>query len=102
MAVSPTKIGLFEDGKTVSSLWHYDVQLPSRHKLVIEEVWTHPDHRRKGYARTLVESAIRHARAIGCDCVELTVREDAPEIKAFYESLGFEDRLNRAMRLKLK
>ncbi len=89
------------DDKVVSSLWLYTVELPSRNLAVIEEVQTDEEHRRKGYATDLINSAIAKCRAIGIDCVELTVREDKPEIQEFYKSLGFEDRLNRAMRLNL-
>jgi ribosomal protein S18 acetylase RimI-like enzyme len=86
---------------TVSSLWLYTVRLPSRWLAVIEEVGTVPEYRRQGRATKLVKDAIAHARNLGCDCVELTVREDRPDLKAFYESLGFKDRFNRAMRLAL-
>lgn len=89
------------DGEVVSSLWLYHVDLPSRKLSVIEEVWTHPDYRRRGYAREIVTSAISEARRQGSDCVELTVREDRPDLQAFYASLGFVDRMNRAMRLRL-
>lgn len=89
------------DGKIVSSLEFYAVHLPSRFLGVIEEVQTVDEHRKKGYATELITEAIAHARSIGCTCVELTVREDKPNIQAFYQSFGFIDRLNRAYRLKL-
>lgn len=79
----------------------YTTGLPSRKLAVIEEVWTDPDYRREGRARRLVNDAINLAKSWGSTCIELTVREDAPEVQAFYQSMGFEDRLNRAYRLKL-
>lgn len=90
------------DGQVVSSLYVYWVDLPSRYLGVIEEVQTAEGHRRKGYATELIKDAIELCKAQGCTCVELTVREDKPEIQAFYQSLGFTDRLNRAYRLNLR
>lgn len=87
--------------EVVASLVLYTVKLPSRHLGVIEEVNTQEEYRRQGRATKLLNQAIAKARALGLDCVELTVREDAPEVQEFYKSLGFFDRLNRAYRLKL-
>jgi GNAT superfamily N-acetyltransferase len=89
-------------GEVISSLEMYCVHLPSRYVCVIEEVWTREDHRKHGYATELINKALKEARDRGADCVELTVRQDKPHIKAFYESFGFTDRLNTAMRLTLK
>lgn len=89
------------DGKVVSSLYFYIVKLPSRHLGVIEEVSTDPEYRRQGRATALIKKAIELGKEKGLDCIELTVREDKPEIQAFYKSLGFTDRLNRAYRLNL-
>ena len=95
------KIVDVEDGKIVSSLWLYTVRLPSRYLGVIEEVWTDEFYRRQGRATRLIARAIECARLVGCSCVELTVREDRPDLQAFYNSLGFVDRKNRCMRLQL-
>lgn len=89
------------DGKVVSSLQFYAVSLPSRHVGVIEEVQTKEEYRKRGYATELIKEAIAYAQGIGCTCVELTVREDKPNIQEFYKSFGFFDRQNRAYRLKL-
>jgi len=89
------------DGAIVSSLYLYTVELPSRNLAVIEEVNTLEAYRNKGYATELIKKAIAHAKELGCDCIELTVRQDKPEIQAFYKSLGFIDRLNHCYRLKL-
>lgn len=102
-----SRLGLYkfmvqeESGEIVSWLFFYTVKLPSRFLGVIEEVNTLEAHRRKGFATKCIQAAIEHGRALGLDCIELTVREDKPEIQAFYKSLGFTDRLNRAYRLKL-
>lgn len=90
------------DGVVVSSLVLYGVQLPSRNLCVIEEVYTKPEYRNRGFSTELIEEAIARAQRWGADCVELTVRQDSPHIKEFYERFGFKDRLNHAMRLSLK
>lgn len=91
----------FEGDQEVSSLMFYDVYLPSRHLGVIEEVFTKEEFRRQGRAKRLVRDALRYAKELGCTCVELTVRQDAPEVQGFYKRLGFYDRLNLAYRYEL-
>lgn len=90
------------DGKEVSSLMFYVVELPSRKLGVIEEVWTDPEHRGNGYATQLIEEALSFAKIQGLDCVELTVRQDQPHLHEFYQKFGFVDRLNKAFRYSLK
>lgn len=90
------------DGNVVSSLILYYIELPSRKLAVIEEVFTEPEHRRKGYSTELVKEAIEKAKELDADCIELTVRQDSPHIQEFYKSFGFEDRIQVSMRLKLK
>lgn len=91
----------YENGLEVSSLMFYDVKLPSRHLGVIEEVFTKEEYRQQGRSRKLMLQAIEYARELGCNCVELTVRQDKPHIQNFYKSLGFKDRLNHAYRYEL-
>jgi GNAT superfamily N-acetyltransferase len=50
-------------------------------------VLTHPDHRRRGYARLLVESALRAARSREIRCVKLDATDQG---EALYRSVGFE------------
>lgn len=88
-------------GRVVSSLVFYTVKLPSRNLGVIEEVKTDEEFRKQGRATALIKKAILKGRALGLDCIELTVREDKPEIQKFYQSFGFFDRLNRAYRYEL-
>lgn len=90
------------DHQEVSSLEMYCVKLPSRTVCFIEEVYTHPNHRKRGHSTDLIREAIQVAKHMHVDCVELTVRQDSTHIKEFYESFGFEDRMQTAMRLKLR
>ena len=78
------------------------VSLPSRNLAVIEEVKTEKKYRKQGRATKLIIKAIETAIKNDCDCVELTVREDKPNIQRFYKFFGFFDRKNRAFRLDLK
>src|SRR4051812_13773272 len=96
------KITYNVEGVMVAWLFMYTVKLPSRNLGVIEEVNTLITHRRKGYATLLIKTAIQKANSLGLHCLELTVRQDAPEIQEFYKSLGFFDRKNHAYRLMLK
>ena len=95
------KLEDFADDQVVASLMFYTVKLPSRYLGVIEEVQTLEAYRRQGRATRLIERAIEKGRQLGLTCIELTVREDKPEIQKFYQSLGFCDRYNRAYRLSL-
>lgn len=90
------------DGKVVSSLTIYFVELPSRRLAVIEEVFTVPEYRNRGYSTELINDAIARAKELDYDCIELTVRQDSPHIQEYYKKFGFEDRMQVAMRLKLK
>lgn len=89
----------YECGGLVSIVMLYVVELFSRKVGVIEEVVTLSGYRGRGIASQLIKQAILKATASGCNCVELTVNEDKPDVQHFYRTLGFHDRHNRAMRL---
>lgn len=55
---------------------------------VIENVVTHPDHRRTGLGRSVLEAALQAAWTAGCYKVMLATGR--PETIPFYESAGFE------------
>ena len=67
--------------------------VPFRHKgkrlYLIANVATHPEHRRKGIARTLTERAMQHARQRGGHELWLHVRADNPGAVQMYSDLGF-------------
>lgn len=50
-----------------------------------------PGHRRKGLGKALMAEAERLLREIGCPKMNLLVRSDNVEVKAFYEKLGFQE-----------
>lgn len=56
---------------------------------VIWNVAVHPDHRRRGIARRLLEAAMPDARAAGARALEAWTRDD-PFVRHWYEEMGFE------------
>lgn len=61
-----------------------------------------PDHRRRGIGAALVHHAVGALRAAGCIKVNLQIRATNPEVRGFYESLGFEveERLSMGMHIR--
>jgi predicted N-acetyltransferase YhbS len=89
-------IKLKSGDQVISSLVLYTVSLKSRNLAVIEEVKTHEDFRNKGYARRLIKLAIKKAKELGADYVELCTRH-----REFYSRCGFKEDGNVRMRLTL-
>ncbi len=57
---------------------------------VIENVVTHSDYRRRGYASNILKYALNHAWSKGCYKVMLLTGRKTEEIYRFYESVGFD------------
>ena len=55
----------------------------------IVNVATHPDHRRRGYARAVLAALLERARQAGVVTLTLEVRESNLAAQALYESFGF-------------
>ena len=66
------------------------------HRGWVYHLAVHPEHRRAGFGRQLMQTVERHLRALGCPKVNLQVRTDNSAVVAFYESLGYaiEERLS--------
>jgi GNAT superfamily N-acetyltransferase len=56
---------------------------------LIENVVTHPDHRKKGYATAVLRHALQIAWDHGCYKVMLLTGSKKEETLRFYESVGF-------------
>lgn len=71
------------------------------HRGAVYYLAVHPDHRRQGLARRLLDKAADDLRAIGCPKLNLVVRADNAEVATLYERLGYEaeERLNFERRL---
>jgi [ribosomal protein S18]-alanine N-acetyltransferase len=74
-----------EDGRIVGYVCLWEVA----DELHVTNVAVHPDARRRGFARALVESVFARARAAGNRMVLLEVRPSNTEALALYESFGF-------------
>lgn len=55
----------------------------------ITNIATHPDYRRQGFGRAIVESLIKYAKMNGLDSISLEVRESNRAAIDLYLSLGF-------------
>ena len=55
----------------------------------ITNIATHPDYRRQGYGRAVVEALIRYAKNNGLDSISLEVRESNKAAIALYQELNF-------------
>jgi ribosomal-protein-alanine N-acetyltransferase len=55
----------------------------------ITNIATHPDYRRQGYGRAIVEALVKHARMNGLDSISLEVRESNRAAIDLYTKLGF-------------
>lgn len=69
---------------------------------LIENVITHPDYRRKGYGRSIIETAINHAKDNNCYKVMLlsTSSHNRAVAHKFYEELGFDGDTKRGFNLR--
>lgn len=67
---------------------------------VIENVVTHADHRRKGYASAVLRHALNHAWGGGCYKVMLLTGRKSEDIYRFYESVGFDRHAKQAFLAK--
>lgn len=95
--------GGFVDGRLVSSCTIAVVPNLTRGCRpygVIENVVTHPVHRRRGYGTAVLRTALDHAWSVGCYKVMLlTGRKDEAALR-FYQSAGFDPHGKRAFLAK--
>lgn len=90
------------DGHPVAGLGLWLIEWPphlfglARHRGYILNVYTHPNHRRKGLARELTRIAVDWCAAHGIDFVFLHA---SPQGRLVYEGLGFQP--GSEMRLRL-
>ena len=66
--------------------WQPSPRVPNGSMAYVHGVWTEPAHRGRGYARTLTEAVVAHARACGHLRVVLHASEAG---RSIYENLGF-------------
>ena len=94
-----------ENGKIVSTcniMVIPNLSRGQRSYALIENVITHPDYRRKGYGRLVIEKAINQAKKKNCYKVMLlsTSSPDRFAAHKFYEQLGFDGNSKRGFSLR--
>lgn len=55
----------------------------------LKRIWTHPDHRRRGLARTVLNALEAEAACRGYEALYLTTGPRQPEAKALYLAAGY-------------
>lgn len=78
--------GLVEDDKLVSVCY---INLAGK-DADIESIYTLKEHRKKGYAKILLDSVIDFIKSKGVDRIFLEVRTSNTIAKSLYKKLGFE------------
>jgi ribosomal protein S18 acetylase RimI-like enzyme len=84
-----------EQGELVGNLSMLAVNVAGNRAYLIANVAVHPDHRRRGIAKTLTEEAIARIGARGIDEVWLHVDEDNDAARRLYDQLGFIEQARR-------
>jgi GNAT superfamily N-acetyltransferase len=69
---------------------------------VIENVVTHPDYRRKGLGKMVMDAAVAYAKSFSCYKVMLNTNVKRTGAHAFYDSIGFVCTEKKAYTLNLK
>ena len=60
------------------------------HRGWVNYLAVHPAHQGRGFGRALMEAAEERLRALGCAKINLQIRDDNVEARAFYEAIGYQ------------
>lgn len=71
------------------------------HRGWLNYLGVHPDHRKTGCGRRLIEHSIDKLRSLECPKINLQVRSSNTGVKDFYRKLGFSDHDVSCMQLRL-
>ena len=93
---SDVLVGLLRDRIVASAMVGHD-----GHRGMVYYLAVHPDHRRKGLGRQAMRAAERWLKERGVGKLNLMIRSENAQVRAFYEALGytFEDRINMSRKL---
>ncbi len=71
------------------------------HRGWLNYLGVHPDHRKNGCGRLLIEHSIKKLKELECPKINLQVRNSNTAVKDFYKKLGFLEHEVTSMQLKL-
>ena len=69
---------------------------------VIENVITHPDYRRKGYGKQIMQKCIDYAKSRNCYKIMLLSSAFKKDAHNFYKNLGFDSESKQGFQIRLK
>ena len=79
-------VGLAGDRVIAAVMGGYD-----GHRGWIYYLGVHPDFRRRGYARFMVNAVTERLKALGCPKINLMIRKDNTGAMGFYSRIGYQD-----------
>lgn len=91
------KFSLEIHDETIAHLYLQECRIFDREYHYLEDVWTHPDHRGNGYARSLIDRAIAYVASdpfssglIATTRYGRKIGDTSHDLIEFYKSIGFE------------
>ena len=85
--------GMWVDGDLVGSVIYgaiFDDAEGWNGEGMLRYLAVHPSHRRKGYARRIIEKSILHLQQLNCPCVAITILSKNKVALQLWKSFGFE------------
>ncbi|MDO4499438.1 MAG: GNAT family N-acetyltransferase [Coriobacteriaceae bacterium] len=81
-------IGLLNQGALVAG-YQYVLGDEKRKRMMVSDVWVHPDFQHRGLASMLMENAIAHGRSEGAELIALDVLANNDSAIGLYKKHGF-------------
>jgi len=79
------------DGTIIGNINLFPIRVMNHFAYLIANVCVHPDYRRQGIGRSMIESALKYAKSHFVDAVYLQVREETEDVIRLYKKLGFQE-----------
>ena len=68
---------------------------------LIENIITHPDYRRKGYGRGVMQKCIEYAKSRNCHKIMLLSSAFRKDAHKFYKNIGFDSKSKQGFQIRL-
>lgn len=94
-------MGVCKDNKLIGMALLYKVKTITKKVLVFEEFIIDKKFRGQGFGRILIKEIIEFGKRLDVNFIECVTKQDNEKAQGLYFGLGFEDRKNMALRLKL-